>query len=74
MATDQKQLNVRVRPDTRDALVEKATRSGQTLQAYVSGIVEREIEPQREAFVSGLAEDMTGMLDEFEAAFEPGSR
>jgi uncharacterized protein (DUF1778 family) len=75
MATEQKkQLNVRVKARTVDLLKERAERSGVTVQAYVSGLVESSVDPARDAFVSGLVDDMTELLDEFEDAFEAGER
>ncbi|MFG2502225.1 hypothetical protein ACGFSB_28940 [Streptomyces sp. NPDC048441] len=74
MDTDLKQLNVRVPAKTHDLLKKRAGRSHMSVQAYVSGLVEKDIDPSREAFVSGLVGDMTDLLDEFEDAFDVGNR
>lgn len=68
------QLNVRVAPSTRAALKAHAEGNGQSVQAYVSGLVESAVDPDREAFVSGLVDDMTGLLAEFEEALPAGQR
>ncbi|MFF4188949.1 hypothetical protein ACFYZ9_37735 [Streptomyces sp. NPDC001691] len=74
MAADEKQLNVRVRARTHELLAERVQRKGVTMQAYVSGLIESDLDPARESFVAGLVEDMTGLLDEFDGAFDPGRR
>ncbi|MGW1076428.1 toxin-antitoxin system HicB family antitoxin [Streptomyces sp. NPDC002537] len=74
MATEQKQLNVRVDPLTHTLLKARADRMGVSLQAYVSGLVESEVDPVRDAFVSGLVDDMVELLPEFEEAFGVGDR
>lgn len=74
MAAEQRQLNVRVGVHTHERLTARAKRRGMTVQAYVSGLVESEVDPARDAFVSGLVEDMGELLGEFEDAFEAGSR
>ncbi|AVZ71084.1 hypothetical protein SLUN_01290 [Streptomyces lunaelactis] len=74
METEKKQLNVRVGARTHELLTARAKRRGVTIQAYVSGIVESEVDPQRDAFVSGLVDDMTDLLVEFEETFEAGKR
>ncbi|WP_424891470.1 hypothetical protein [Streptomyces sp. XH2] len=74
MATELKQLNVRVKPRTHELLKARADRNGVTVQAYVSGLVESEVDPVRDSFVSGLVDDMTELLAEFEETFEAGSR
>lgn len=74
MDTDLKQLNVRVPAKTHDLLKKRAGRSHMSVQAYVSGLVAKDIDPSREAFVAGLVSDMTDLVDEFDEAFEAGNR
>ncbi|MDG4857831.1 toxin-antitoxin system HicB family antitoxin [Streptomyces sp. T-3] len=74
MEGNEKQLNVRVKPRTHALIKKKAARHGVSVQAFVSGLVESEVDPDREAFVSGLVDDMTELLPEFEDAFEVGQR
>ncbi|MGH4035190.1 plasmid mobilization protein [Actinomycetota bacterium Odt1-20B] len=74
MASDLKQLNVRVDPRTHERLTARAKRRGMSVQAYVSGLVESDVTPERDAFVSGLVGDMSELLDEFEDRFEAGNR
>lgn len=74
MDSDLKQLNVRVPATTHDLLKERAGRSHMSVQAYVSGLVMKDIDPSREAFVAGLVGDMTELVDEFDEAFEAGNR
>lgn len=74
MDSDLKQLNVRVSAKTHDLIKKRADRSHMSVQAYVSRLVERDIDPSREAFVAGLVSDMTDLLDEFDEAFEAGNR
>ncbi|MCC3772622.1 hypothetical protein [Streptomyces sp. UNOC14_S4] len=71
---EQKQLNVRVAPHTYALLKARADRKGVTLQSYVSGLVESEVDPVRDAFVSGVVDDMAELLPEFEGAFPAGER
>lgn len=68
------QLNVRVGSGTHKLLKQRAARDRVTVQAYVSGLIEREVDPERDTFVSGLVEDMTGLMKEFEDTFEAGRR
>ncbi|MEW1925727.1 hypothetical protein [Streptomyces sp. NPDC088360] len=74
MDSDLKQLNVRVPAKTHDLLKKRAGRSHMSVQAYVSGLVEKDIDPSREAFVAGLVSDMADLVDEFDEAFEAGNR
>jgi hypothetical protein len=74
MAADEKQLNVRVRARTHELLAERVQRRGVTMQAYVSGLIESDVDPARDAFVAGLTDDMTALLGEFEESFDTGSR
>lgn len=74
MAADEKQLNVRVRARTHELLAERVQRRGVTMQAYVSGLIETDIDPARDPFVAGLVDDMTDLLAEFDDAFDAGSR
>ncbi|MEC4019833.1 hypothetical protein [Streptomyces sp. H27-D2] len=74
MATDQKQLNVRVGEDVLGRIKDRAAHQGMSVQAYVSGLVEQDVDPARDAFVAGLSDDMAELLGEFETAFEAGQR
>ncbi|MFI6690084.1 hypothetical protein [Streptomyces sp. NPDC050485] len=74
MAADEKQLNVRVRARTHELLAERVQRRGVTMQAYVSGLIESDVDPARDAFVAGLTDDMIDLLGEFEESFDTGSR
>lgn len=74
MEADLEQLNVRVPATTHDLLKKRAGRRHMSVQAYVSGLVEKDIDPSREAFVAGLVSDMTDLADEFDEAFEAGNR
>ncbi|NBE55079.1 hypothetical protein [Streptomyces boluensis] len=74
MATDHKQLNVRLPSQTHALAKANADRRGLSVQAYVSGLVEEDVDPARDAFVSGLVDDLTELLGEFEDAFEAGLR
>jgi hypothetical protein len=74
MATDQKQLNVRVDEDVLGRVKARAARQGMSVQAYVSGLVAQDVDPAREDFVSGLVDDLVGALAEFEESFPAGQR
>lgn len=74
MATDQKQLNVRVDEDVLGRVKERAARQGMSVQAYVSGLVEQDVDPTREYFVAGLVDDLSAALAEFEESFPAGQR
>jgi hypothetical protein len=74
MTADLTQLNVRVPQETKDRLVGRAAHRGMSVQAYVSHLVESDVNPDREHFVSGLVDDMSSLLAEFDGTFGAGSR
>jgi hypothetical protein len=74
MATDQKQLNVRVDEEVLDRVKSRAANRGMSVQSYVSGLVERDVDPARDSFVVGLSDDMSDLLAEFEDTFAAGQR
>lgn len=74
MTADLTQLNVRVPQETKDRLVDRAAHRKMSVQAYVSHLVESDVNPDREHFVSGLVDDMSDLVAEFDDAFEAGNR